>query len=159
MGRSGYNSTTILRRPKREPVYHFQLHEQQIRIPGDSYIVEAGEGLTNEKGGIQAEIGYIIVVKRLKPKKTSKPAYYAKKAIRCIRNYKPALLSATKDDIATEEYIWVAASLLIQHAPRLAWDYHSNHPTAPTPYRFRHEIRQYTTHNAGECEQYSPEDE
>jgi hypothetical protein len=132
MGRGGYNGgSPVLNNPKEDSVYILPLHEAHFEIPNNFQILKAGEGLRTVQGGIQAEFGYIIGTKAENAKLDADSKLTPQSFTLCTLRCKKSKKSKSKP-----AYRWIAASVLLEHAPGLVQEYHLQHPTAPKPYGF-----------------------
>jgi hypothetical protein len=134
MGRSGYNGGDPggRRRPKKDNVHIFAAEATLDRnVLQKSRIVQSGEGLRNEDGGIQEEFGYIL---RLKESEEGLKVEEKQK----LNKLKAVLRGKRKE--ASGLLTWIAASELLNQAPEgteLARTYHLEHPDAPQPWGFK----------------------
>jgi hypothetical protein len=130
MGRGGYNGgSPAVTSPKKDNVYIFESEGRVVEIFQTSQILEAGLGLRNELGGVQAEFGYIIVAATAEdaPSIPSLWLFLRRQQKREEKGKKG------KEKIP---YRWIAASTLLKHAPELARKYHQEYPTAQKPHGF-----------------------
>jgi hypothetical protein len=131
MGRAGYNGgSPSVRAPKGDNVYIYAVQETlETELLLRARIVKSGEGLHNERGGVQREFGYLLCV-------SSTPA--GEKATSLAKQLTRAWKGAKKKQ-SREETKWVAASDLLNKAPEgpeLARKYHVENPEAPQPWGF-----------------------
>jgi hypothetical protein len=134
MGRSGYNGGDPggRRRPKTDNVHIFATTAAlDHSVLQKSRIVQSGEGLRNEDGGIQEEFGYVL---RLEESEEGLKVEEKQK----LHKLKSVLRGKRKESASLS--IWIVASELLNQAPEgteLARKYHLEHPDAPQPWGFK----------------------
>lgn len=120
MGRGGYNGGgPVVKKPKINDVDVFDGAGDTLNLPKDFKIVEAGEGLQNERGGRQAEFGYLICTKKAETNSSTLKLFLHK------------LMKAKKDEA---EYRWALASVLLKDFPLEVRNFHHQTPDAPRPF-------------------------
>lgn len=116
--------------PKSDNVYVFAAQKLDAETLKRAHIVQSGENIKNERGGVQSEFGYLLKI--IDP--TTGEAQQSKgflRILRTLRSYKQA-----QPKYHTK---WIAASDLldgISEGCELVRRYHLEHPGTPRPWGF-----------------------
>lgn len=120
MGRGGYNGGgPVVKKPKINNDDVLNGAGDSLNLPKDFQIVKAGEGLQNERGGRQAEFGYLICTKKAETKSWT------------LKLFLHSLLKAKNQEA---EYRWALASVLLRNFPLEVRNFHHQTPDAPRPF-------------------------
>lgn len=120
MGRGGYNGGgPVVKKPKIN-VDVFNGAQDTLNLPKGFQIVKAGEGLQNERGGRQAEFGYLICTKKAEANSPTLKHYFLRKRKKAKKN--------------KAEYRWTIASVLLKDFPLEIRKFHHQNPDAPRPF-------------------------
>lgn len=131
MGRGGYNGGgPSVEEPQDDNLYIFpDVHRKTLLQR--SRIVQAGENLKNEGGGVQHEFGYLLRVSTNATAQSEEASLFSRIFCR--------VRSTTRRSLQ-KDIRWIAASDLLSRTPEgttLARDYHLSNPKAPRPWGFK----------------------
>ena len=126
MGSGGYNGgSPAVNAPKKSEVDVSSGARDDLDLPKNFEIVEAGEGLQNEHGGKQAEFGYLVRAKKAQPNSSTSNKLMPK---RCF------LRKREEPKKGKPESRWVAASVLVKYFFLEVRNFHLQNPDASRPF-------------------------